>query len=140
MIHAKNKIPTTQQAWLEEIAKAYCYAYETLPFGKFVGQKINPEDLFHLGPAICMKFKGVKNTKRNLEKATEAALTSYVATKELVGNLFDIPQMSFAFSYIASHYGLDLVDENLSAKLLEYIENNLKRLLDLTNKNDEMQG
>jgi hypothetical protein len=140
MIHAKNKIPPTQQAWLEEIAKAYCDAHETLPFGKFVGQEINPEDLFHLGPAICLKFRGVKNTKRNLEKATEVALTSYVATKEIVGDLFDIPQMSFAFSYIASHYGLDLVDENLSTKLLEYIENNLKRLLDLINKNNEIQG
>jgi hypothetical protein len=63
-----------------------------------------------------------------------------VATKEIVGDLFDIPQMSFAFSYIASHYGLDLVDENLSTKLLEYIENNLKRLLDLINKNNEIQG
>ena len=140
MIHAKNKIPTTQQAWLEEIAKAYCDACETLPFGKIVGQEINPEDLFHLGPAICMKFRGVKNTKRNLEKATDAALTSYVATKEIVGDLFDIPQMSFAFSYIASHYGLDLVDEKLSTKLLEYIESNLKRLFDLTDKNDEIQG
>ena len=140
MIDAKNKIPPTKQTWLEEIAKAYCDAYETLPLGKFVGQEINPEDLFHLGPTICMKYRGVKNTKRNLEKATDAALTSYVATKEIVGDLFDIPQMSFSFSYIASHYGLDLVDEILSTKLLEYIESNLKRLLDLTDKNNEIQG
>jgi hypothetical protein len=140
MIDAKNKIPSTQQAWLEEIAKAYCNAYETLPFGKFVGQEINPADLFHLGPAICLKFRGIKNTKRNLEKATETALTSYMATKEIVPDLFDIPQMSFAFSYIASHYGLDLVDEKLSAKLLDYIENNLKRLLDLTHRKREIQN
>jgi hypothetical protein len=135
MIRPRNKIPSNQQEWLEEIAKAYSDAYETLRFGKFVGQKINPTDLFHLGPAICLKFRGIENTKARLEKCTEAALTSYVATEEIVGELFNIPQMSFAFSYIASHYGLDLVNENLCADILDYIEKNLGKLVDLTNNN-----
>jgi len=42
----QGAIPSTPPAWLEEIAKAYCDAYETLPFGKFVGREIKPEDLF----------------------------------------------------------------------------------------------
>ena len=91
--------------------------------------------VFHLGPAVCLKFRGMKKTKSNLKKATESALTSYVATKEVVGDLFDIPQMSFAFSYIASHYGFDLIDEYMSTNLLEYIEDNLDELVNLTNKN-----
>jgi hypothetical protein len=131
----RNEIPSTPKDWLEEISKAYLDAFEAIPFGKFVGQKITPEDLFHLGPSLCLKFRGLKRTKSNLKKATDAALTSYVATKEVVGDLFDIPQMSFAFSYIASHYGLDLMDENMSTKLLEYIEENLDQLINLTNKN-----
>jgi hypothetical protein len=77
----------------------------------------------------------MKKTKSNLKKATEAALTSYLATKEVVGDLFDIPQMSFAFSYIASHYGLDFIDEYMSTDLLEYIEDNLDELVNLTIKN-----
>jgi len=132
---ARNKTPSTEKEWLEEISKAYLDAFDAIPFGKFVGQKIKPEDLFHLGPAVCLKFRGMKQTKSNLKKTTDAALTSYVATKEIVGDLFDIPQMAFAFSYIASHYGLDLIDENLSTNVLDYIEKNLGHLISLTNKN-----
>ena len=135
ILSIRNRIPSTPKDWIEEISKAYLDAFEAIPFGKFVGQKINPEDLFHLGPSLCLKFRGVKRTKTNFKKATEAALTSYVATKEIVGDLFDIPQMSFAFSYIASHYGLDLIDEYMSTNLLEYIEENLGDLINLTHKN-----
>jgi len=130
----KRTIPSTPPAWLEEIAEAYCDAYETLPFGKFVGREIKPEDLFHLGPAICLKFRGIQSTRQNLKKATEAALTSYVATQEIIGEVLDIPEFSFAFTYIASHYGLGLVDEHLATTLMEYMESNLKRLVDLVNK------
>jgi hypothetical protein len=49
-----------------------------------------------------LKFRGIKQTTKNLKKETEAVLTSYVATEEIVGELFEIPQMSFAFSYLAS--------------------------------------
>ena len=133
-------MPSNNKEWLEEIANAYCDAYETLPFGKFVGNKIKPSDLFHLGPALCLKFRGIKNTKENLHKCTEAALTSYVVTKEIVGDLFDIPQMSFAFSYIASHYGLDLMSDNQCTTLLDYMEKNLERLVDLSKKKQPIKG
>ena len=136
----RNKIPSTEKEWLEEISKAYLDSFDAIQFGKFVGQKINPEDLFHLGPAVCLKFRGVKETKTNLKKATESALTSYVETKKVVGDLFDIPQMSFTFSYIASHYGLDLIDENMSTNLLEYIEDNIDHLVNLTNKKQVNTG
>ena len=65
MMGVRNKIPSTEKGWLEEISKAYLDACDTIPFGKFVDQKINPEDLFHLGPAVCLKFRGMKKTKSN---------------------------------------------------------------------------
>ncbi|MBN2739064.1 MAG: hypothetical protein JXR70_18945 [Spirochaetales bacterium] len=130
----KTPIPKTPDLWIKEIAEAYNDAYDTLPFGILVGQEILPEDLFHLGPAVCLKFRGIKQSKSNLNKATEAALSSYVATKEIVGELFDIPQMSFAFSYLASHFGLELIDDLLSTKILDYIENNIDQIIELTNK------
>lgn len=133
---SNDNMPSTEREWLDEISKAYLEAFDTIPFGKFVGQKINPEDLFHLGPAICLKFRGMEQTKSNLIKATDAALISYVATKEIVGDLFDIPQMAFAFSYIASHYGLDLIGEDESTNLLECIEENLSQLVNLSCKNE----
>ena len=129
---AKNKIPCSSEAWLAEIAKAYLDAIETLPFGESVGQEIEPKDLFHLGPPICLKFRGIKSSKKNLKKATDAALSSYVATKEIVGDLFDIPQMSFAFCYLASHFGLELIEENLSTKILDFVESHLGNLIEMT--------
>ena len=81
------------------------------PFGELIGEKIEPKDLFHLGPAICLKFRGIKSPKRNLKRATDAALSSCVATKQIVGNLFDAPQMSFAFCYLGSHVGVGLVEK-----------------------------
>lgn len=129
---AKNGIPESPEAWLEEIARAYLDALETLPFGKLAGQKIEPKDLFHLGPPVCLKFRGVKSSKKNLKRATEAALSSYVATKEIVGDLFDIPQMSFAFCYLASHFGLELIEENLSTEILDFVESRLDNLIAMT--------
>ncbi len=131
----EHEIPSTPEGWLREISKAYLDAFEAIPFGIFVGQKLTPKDLFHLGPELCLKSRGIKRTKTSLKKATEAALSSYVATEELAGDLFDIPQISFSFSYIASHYGLNLIDEYMATKLLEYIEDNIGNLLKLTNKN-----
>ena len=132
MIPYKNRLPSTKNNWLEEIASAYLDAYETLPYGIFVGQKLKPEDLFHLGPALCIKFRGVKNSKQNLKTATNAALTSYVATKENMGELFDIPQITFAFSYIASHFGLDIIGENKCSDILDYVEQNIDSLIWMT--------
>jgi len=129
-------MPSTPKGWLVEISKAYLDAFDIIPFGKFDGQKIKPEDLFHLGLSVCLKFRGMKQTRSNLKKATDAAVTSYVATQQVVGDLFDIPQMAFAFSYIASHYGFDLIGEDVPTNVLDYIEENLNKLVNLTNKNN----
>ena len=67
IMRVRNKIPSTEKEWLEEISKAYLDAFDTILFGKFVGQKINPENLFYLGPAICLKFRGVKENIRGLD-------------------------------------------------------------------------
>ena len=130
----KNKIPSTLNGWLDEISKAYDDAFDTIPYGAVVGDKITPNDLFHLGPAICLKFRGIKNTEKNLNKATDAALSSYVATKEVVGDLFEIPQMAFAFSYMTSHYGLDIIDDKLISEIMDYIESHLDELQIKTKK------
>lgn len=128
----KYEIPNSPEAWLKEIATAYLGALETAQFGKLTGNKIDKNDLFHLGPAVCLKSRGINNTEKNLKKATDAALSSYVATEEVVGDLFKIPQMSFAYCYLASHFGLDLLDESSLSEVMNYIENNSDRLLEMT--------
>ena len=117
---------------MNEIATAYRDAYDTLPFGELVGQPMTEANLFHLSPAVCLKFRGIKESKSNLNRATDATLLSYVATREIVDDMLDVPQMTFAFCYVASHLGLDLVDEEEASQILDYIEHNLKHLVEMT--------
>ncbi len=131
-----NPIPSTPDAWLQEIALAYLDAAETKPFGPLTGQSITDEDLFHLAPAICIKFRGIKQTKKILEQVTEAALSSYIATKDKTENVFDHHEIAFAFCYVTSHFSLDLLDDEVARELLAYIENNLERFLELINAAD----
>ncbi len=126
------KTPKTPDAWLAEIAKAYLDALETIPFGALTGDKIEEKELFHLAPALCLKFRGIKTTEDNLKMATDAALSSFVATEDSVDNLFEISQMAFAFCYLASHFGLDLVDNDTLSEAMGYIESKLDYLIKIT--------
>ena len=126
------KPPRTPEAWLEEIAKAYLDALETIKFSELTGNKIEEREFFHLAPSLCLKFRGIKTTEDNQKMATEAALSSFVATKDSVDNLFEIPQIAFAFCYLASHFGLDLVDKNTLSKVMGYIELQLDYLIKIT--------
>ena len=73
---AKNGIPESPEAWLEEIARAYLDALEMLPFGKLADQEIKAKDLFHLGPPICLKFRGIKSSKQNLKLGNLIEMTT----------------------------------------------------------------
>jgi hypothetical protein len=125
----RNPIPRNPQEWLDEIARAYLDARETMPYGSFVGQVITEKDLYHMAPAVCLKFRGFKQSDKLLKKATDAALSSYVATRDLVGDLLEIPQIAFAFCYLASHYGLDLVGEEVVDAVMEYLEREKQALV-----------
>jgi hypothetical protein len=117
----RNTIPKTTHDWLDEIARAYMDAREAIPYGVFGGQSITEKDLYHMAPAVCLKFRGIKKSKRALEEATVAALTSYSVMQGSAGELLEIPHISFAFCYLASHFGLDLVDEDLVNSVMEFI-------------------
>ena len=125
-------MPDSPEAWLDEIAAAYRDGQEAIPFGPLVRQEVKPDDLFHLGPMVCLKFRGIKRTRRSLQKATDAALASYVATKEQIPEVLAVPQLAFAFAYLASHFGLDLLDEQQVEAVMEYVEQNKAELLALT--------
>ncbi|MEE4607611.1 MAG: hypothetical protein V2L15_01880 [Desulfobacteraceae bacterium] len=117
----KTPIPDTPDAWLDEIVLAYRDAAEAIPFGPLVDHDLTEADLFHLGPTVCLKFRGLKLSAANLKRATDAALSSYVATSDLRDDLLASPQVAFAFCYIASHLGLGLIDETSASDILDYI-------------------
>jgi hypothetical protein len=124
----KRKIPTSQKDWLIEIADAYKDAEEAIPFGSYVGAKITDQELFHMAPSVCIKFRGIKRNKINVKKATEAALSSYVATEDIPDGITRNPYMCFALCYIASHLGLGLIKENEANEIIQYVEKHQRQI------------
>lgn len=120
-------LPSVPKAWLKEIAAAYLDAEEAIPFGPLAGVVIMKKDLFHLAPAVCLKFRGLEQ-KKNIKKVTEAALSSYVATLDTAPEAMADPQMAFAFCYIASHFGMGLVTDEEATGILEFVEKHLDEL------------
>jgi hypothetical protein len=117
-----NPLPTGRKGWLIEIARALRDASEAIPFGPLVGASFGAAELFHLGPVIALKFRGMRRSKRALREIEEAALASYAATaSEGSGSLKD-SRVAFAFTYLASHFALDLLTEQEVAQLMDYIE------------------
>ena len=117
-----NPLPTSREAWLNEIARAFRDAAEAIPFGPLAGASFGTAELFHLGPETAVKFRGMKQSKRAMRRITEAALASYVATaSEGAGSLSD-PRVAFAFTYLTSHFALNLLAEQQVAELMDYIE------------------
>lgn len=131
-VKPSNPMPDSPEAWLDEVAAAYRDGQEAIPFGPLVGQEFKPEDLFHLAPLVCLKLRGIKRTRGLLQKATDAALASHVATKERIPEVLAVPQLAFAFAYLASHFGLDLLDEQQVEGVMEHVEQNQAKLLALT--------
>jgi hypothetical protein len=118
-----NPLPTGREGWLSEIARALRDAAEAIPFGPLVGASFGADELFHLGPVTALKFRGMRRSKRIEREITEAALGSYVVVTESkgAGSLTD-PRVAFAFTYLASHFALNLLTEQQVAELMDYIE------------------
>lgn len=127
----KKKTPASANEWLIEIAEAYKDAAEAIPFGPAAGVDITKGELFHIAPSVCIKFRDLSRSKKNIKKATEAALSSYVATEELPDGITNSPYLSFAFCYIASHYGLNLIQESEANEVIQYVEEHQSQLEEL---------
>ena len=122
-------LPTTNEGWLREIAAAYADARETIPVGPLVGTDVREQDLFHLGPVVRFKFRGIKRTKKSLQKATEAALASYVANQEREPEVLGSLHLAFAFCYIVAHLGLDLLAEDAAATVMDFVVEHERELV-----------
>jgi hypothetical protein len=117
-----DPLPTSREAWLNEIARALRDASYAIPFGPLAGTSFGMDELFHLGPVTALKFRGMRRSKRTAREITEAALASYVATaSEGSGSLRD-PRVAFAFTYLTSHFALNLLTEQQVSELMDYIE------------------
>jgi len=125
-------LPTSSTDWLKEIALAYADAHGMIAFGPLIAMDIRAGDLFHAAPSVCLKFRGIKPSKTKLKKATEAALTSYVVTKEQEPDVLSRPHLAFAFCYLAAHFGLDIVTDAQIVRVMDFVvahERQLARMI-----------
>lgn len=127
-------IPDTIADWVAEIADAYCDAYETIPFGVLTGEPFKEDELFHVAPQICLKMRGIEITGENFNRANEAMLASYAATKDQVKGVFADPLMAFAFAYLASHYGMKLLAGDKVSEIMEFLETRPLKLIKAVRK------
>lgn len=130
----KIDLPQNIDQWLDELARAYADAQEAIPFGVFVGTNITEDQLFQLAPHVAIKFRGIKNSKANVGKATEAALSTYVANKDREGLPMKDPLMCFSLCYLASHLGLGLLSAEETEHILLQVEEKRNELSNLIHK------
>ena len=77
---------------------------------------------------MCLKFRRIKQSKYLQQRATDAALSSYVVNEDSRREVMRSPIMAFSLCYVASHYGLNLIDENASEEVLQNIEGHLNEV------------
>ncbi len=123
-----SDLPCSPESWLEEIRAAYADAREAIPFGPVAGHRFGERELFHLAAAVALKFRHLPSRGRTLKRATEAALSSYVANLDDQGSVLSDPRLAFAFCYLASHHGLGLVERATVDSVMQFLERNVGRL------------
>jgi len=124
----RRELPATPEEWLEEIRRAFADAREAIPFGPLTDHAFGEEQLFHLAPAVALKFRDGAPRGARLKQATEAALSSYVVNLERRKATLSDPRLAFAFCYLASHFGLGLLDAATAESVMNFVEGNADRL------------
>jgi hypothetical protein len=121
----KLPLPRTPAQWLKEIRLAIADAIEAKPVGRAIGTPITDDDLFHLAPLVCLKFRGRKLKGREADRVIKVALANYVVNSDPEGidhGLQQRPMMAFALCYVAAHLALDLLDEQKAEAIMTYCE------------------
>jgi hypothetical protein len=136
-----RSVPRTPEQWIREIDKAFEDAREAKAFGPLVGTKITDADLFHMAPDVCLKFRGMKVSKKERDRITKVALANYVVNSD-PGSVepamaarrdapdLKNPRLAFALCYVISHLALDLLDEQGAEPILNAYERHLGLLRD----------
>jgi hypothetical protein len=117
-------LPKTPVEWLEEIRDAMLDACDTEPFGILSGHPITADNLFHLAPLVCLKFRGRKTRGAEAKRVTETALANYVANADQHG-LKSKPMLAFVLCYVGAHLALDLLNEQEAEAIVNCCEEHL---------------
>jgi hypothetical protein len=116
-----NPIPTTNSAWLDEVRSAFADASTALPFKKLLGKNANPAFFPVIASSLCAKYRDVPTSGHEFDLAAEATLASYEASAIYHAKSFEVPEVTFAFCYVASHFCYGLISEAETGRILGYL-------------------
>jgi hypothetical protein len=122
-----NPLPVSPEGWLVEVAEAYHQARQMRRSGRAHGDQADACDLSLLAPLVALKFRRLRRSQGKLAKASDAVLASHLVTSDDADFLKE-PQLVFAFSYVASHYGLGMLTETEAEGVMDYVERHRKKL------------
>ena len=126
----KNNLPNSREQWMLEISGAFNHAVEedkellengTIYYG----------DLYQKSPIICLENRSIQKTKKNIQTAESAVHMNFDKFPE-DSIVYESPELSFAFGYLASHFGLKLIEHTLLVDVFNYLVSNLEKLESLT--------
>jgi hypothetical protein len=127
------KIPCDIETWLNEIAKAYQEAKDTIPYGKLIGENLKEKDLFHIAPQLAIKYRGFQGNAKIEKKAIDAALSSYEGNLDNSGDVLKKPEIAFTFCYFAAHFGMNFMKAEKVDEYMRYIEEHEKECIEQIN-------
>lgn len=114
-------IPKTDSEWLEEVNLAFADAAEALPVLAMLGDPASPSALYSIAPNVCAKFRGLPTSGAKFNDARSISLGSYLATLDTHPKLFKRPGIAFAFCYVATHFGYELIAHEDVGRIMGYI-------------------
>ena len=124
-----NPIPKTDSAWLEEVRLAFADAAEALPVLAMLGDSTTPAQLYTIAPNVCAKFRGLPSSGARFNGARDTALQSFVESSEIFSEVFECPEVAFAFCYVTSHFGYELLVREDVERIMTYLTDHMVQLL-----------
>lgn len=124
-----NPIPKTDSAWLDEVKLAFADAAEALPVLAMLGDSTTSGKLYTIAPNVCAKFRGLPSSGAKFSSARDTALQSFVASSEVFEEAFECPEVAFAFCYVTSHFGYELLVREDVERIMTYLTDHADRLL-----------
>lgn len=126
-------LPVNTDEWVKEIDDAFGDAREAKPYGRLIGERIIDADLFHMAPLVCLKFRGLRLSKKERDEVIKTSLANYVVNTE-PGSLADgtpvqgvpelktNPKLAFALCYVSAHLALGMLEEEAAEQILHHYE------------------
>lgn len=118
-----SQVPSSIQAWLDEIKQAHHEACTSFALYKITGQEgVANDEFWKMTPHLVIKKRGVEESEVTVNQAEltiEATIEDNRATQEF--DILDFPIPAFALCYLAANFAFDFVEEEVINDIMQII-------------------